>query len=97
MLDPDVCDQAIAEGKIDGVGMARNLLADPEWANKAESGNKEEIKPCIGCHIGCLGRLFQGKRMGCAVNPECCAEIDYNYSAAETPKKVDEKKTTRLR
>ncbi len=88
MLDPDVCDQAIADGKIDGVGMARNLLADPEWPNKAQAGKKDEIKPCIGCHIGCLGRLFQGKRMGCAVNPECCAEIDYHFEPAQTPKKV---------
>lgn len=88
MVDPDVCDQAIADGKIDGVGMARNLLADPEWPNKAEAGRKEDIKPCIGCHIGCLGRLFQGKRMGCAINPECCAEIDYKYEPAEIPKKI---------
>ena len=88
MIDPEVCDQAIADGKIDGVAMARNLLADPAWANKAAKGKKSEIKPCIGCHIGCLGRLFQGKRMGCAVNPECCAEIDYNYTVAEIPKKV---------
>lgn len=88
MIDPNVCNQAIADGKIDGVGMARNLLADPEWANKVQNGKKEDIKPCIGCHIGCLGRLFQGKRMGCAVNPECCAEIDYHYEPAETPKKI---------
>lgn len=88
MSDPDVCEQAIAEGKIDGVAMARILLADPEWVNKTESGKKDEIKPCIGCHIGCLGRLFQGKRMGCAVNPECCSEIVYKYEKAETPKKI---------
>lgn len=88
MVDPDVCDKAIADGKIDGIGMARNLLADPEWANKAESGRKEDIKPCIGCHIGCLGRIFQGKRMGCAVNPECCAEIDYKYEPAKVIKKI---------
>lgn len=88
MIDPAVCDQAIADGKIDGVGMARNLLADPEWANKAEKGEADTIKPCIGCHVGCLGRLFQGKRMGCAVNPECCAEVDYDYETAEVPKKV---------
>lgn len=88
MVDPGICDKAIADGKIDGVGMARNLLADPQWPNKAEAGRKEDIKPCIGCHIGCLGRLFQGKRMGCAVNPECCAEIDYKYKPVKTPKKI---------
>lgn len=88
MVDPTICDQAIKEGKIDGVSMARILLADPEWPNKAMSDKVDEIKPCIGCHIGCLGRLFQGKRMGCAVNPECCAEVDYHYELSQTPKKI---------
>lgn len=88
MGDVDVCEKAIAQGKIDGIGMARVLLADPEWCNKAQNGHKDEIKPCIGCHIGCLGRLFQGKRMGCAINPECCAEIDYHYEKAEKLKHI---------
>ncbi|MCD8084814.1 MAG: FAD-dependent oxidoreductase [Clostridiales bacterium] len=87
MADPDVCGQAIADGRIDGVSMARILLADPQWPNKAMAGQKETIKPCIGCQIGCLGRLFQGKRMGCAINPECCAEIDYKYEVTDAPKK----------
>lgn len=86
MEDPEVCSKAIEEGKIDGVGVARILLADPQWPNKAMNDQIDEIKPCIGCQIGCLGRLFQGKRMGCAVNPECCAEIDYHYEKATEPK-----------
>lgn len=88
MSDPDVCDQAIADGKIDGIGLARILLADPQWPNKAQEGNKKDIKPCIGCHIGCLGRLFQGKRMGCAVNPECCSEITYQHEKTDNPKRI---------
>lgn len=88
MADPEVCNQAIADGKIDGVALARILLADPEWSNKAMTNKKDEIKPCIGCHIGCLGRLFQGKRMGCAINPRCCAEIDYPNTIPDKTKKV---------
>jgi len=88
MIDPEVCSKAIEDGKIDGVGMARNLLADPAWTNKAEAGKTNEIKPCIGCHVGCLGRLFQGKRTGCAVNPECMAEIEYTHEKTDSPKKV---------
>ena len=88
MIDPEVCSKAIEDGKIDGVGMARNLLADPEWANKAEAGKTNEIKPCIGCHVGCLGKLFKGERTGCAVNPECCAEIEYTHEKTDSPKKI---------
>jgi len=88
MEDPEVCDKAIEDGKIDAVGLARMLLADPEWANKAKEGNKEDIRPCIGCHTGCLGRLFQGKRMGCAVNPATCREKQMEIKSAETKKSV---------
>ena len=88
MIDPEVCGKAIEDGKIDGVSMARNLLADPEWANKAEAGEPEKIKPCIGCHVGCLGKLFKGERTGCAVNPECMAEIEYKHEKTDAPKKI---------
>ncbi len=88
MADPEVCSKAIEDGKIDGVGMARILLADPQWPNKAMNDKKDTIKPCIGCHIGCLGRLFQGKRMGCAINPECCSETEYTYEMAQETKHV---------
>ncbi|MDO5811649.1 MAG: FAD-dependent oxidoreductase [Bacillota bacterium] len=88
MSDPEVCNDEIAKGNIDGVALARILLADPEWANKAQANIKDEIKPCIGCHIGCLGRLFQGKRMGCAINPECGSEICYHYEKSDIQKHI---------
>lgn len=88
MSDPQICDQAIADGKIDGVGLARMLLADPNWVNKAQENKIDEIKPCIGCHIGCLGRLFQGKRMGCAVNPNCCNEKELEFISSENKKHI---------
>lgn len=88
MNDPQICDQAIADGKIDGVGLARVLLADPDWVNKAQENKIDEIKPCIGCHIGCLGRLFQGKRMGCAVNPNCCNEKELEFMPSENKKHI---------
>ena len=88
MEDPEVCDKAIADGKIDGIGLARMLLADAEWPNKAKEGNKEDIRPCIGCQTGCLGRLFQGKRMGCAVNPATCREKQMEINPAEVKKNV---------
>ena len=52
------------------------------------AGKKEEIKPCIGCHIGCLGRLFQDKRMGCAVNPQTTSEKELELKPTDTPKNI---------
>lgn len=88
MADPDICEQAIADDKIDAIGLARILLADPQWANKAQAGKKDEIKPCIGCHIGCLGRLFQGKRMGCAINPQTGSEKELEMKKTENEKNI---------
>ena len=45
---------AIAAGKIDGMGVARQFLADPEWITKLIEDRLEDIKPCICCHSGCF-------------------------------------------
>ena len=53
-MEPDVAAQAIAEGKIDGMGVARQFLVDPEWITKMLEDRLEDIKPCICCHSGCF-------------------------------------------
>ncbi len=53
-MEPDVGAEAIAEGKIDGVGIARQFLVDPEWITKLIEDRLEDIKPCICCHSGCF-------------------------------------------
>ena len=53
-MEPDVAAQAIAEGKIDGMGVARQFLVDPEWITKLIEDRIEDIKPCICCHAGCF-------------------------------------------
>lgn len=47
--DPALCEQMIADGDADYVVMARGLIADPEWANKARAGKADDIRPCIRC------------------------------------------------
>lgn len=46
--------EAIKNGELDGVGFARNWLADPEWFTKVLEDRKEDIRPCILCHSGCF-------------------------------------------
>ena len=53
-MEPDVAAQAIADGKIDGMGVARQFLADPEWITKLLEDRLEDIRPCICCHSGCF-------------------------------------------
>ena len=70
LRNPDYCEKILAEGKTDMVGMCRQLIADPYWANKAAAGKKEEIRRCISCLVGCWQESLMIKRdMRCAINP----------------------------
>ena len=53
-MEPEVGAQAIAEGRIDAMGVARQFLVDPEWVTKLIEDRLEDIKPCICCHNGCF-------------------------------------------
>ncbi len=53
-MEPADAAAAIAEGKIDGMGVARQFLADPEWITKLIEDRLEDIRPCICCHSGCF-------------------------------------------
>ena len=53
-MEPDAGAQAIKEGRIDAIGVARQFLVDPEWITKLIEDRLEDIKPCICCHSGCF-------------------------------------------
>ena len=53
-MEPEDAAKAIAEGRIDGMGVARQFLVDPEWITKLIEDRIEDIKPCICCHSGCF-------------------------------------------
>lgn len=99
-MEPDVGAQAIADGKIDGVGVARQFLADPEWITKIIEDRLEDIKPCICCHAGCFN--FSSSKghantqdlldtMGlsrCAINPKTMQSKKYKIEPAKKSKKI---------
>jgi 2-enoate reductase len=66
---PDLAEQALREGLCDMVMLARPLLADPEWPNKAYAGRISDICPCIGDQEACLNEFIEGGHPQCAVNP----------------------------
>ncbi|MBQ2828189.1 MAG: FAD-dependent oxidoreductase [Clostridia bacterium] len=99
-MEPDTGAEAIAEGKIDGVGVARQFLTDPEWITKIIEDRLEDIKPCICCHSGCFN--FSSSKghantqdlkdtMGlarCALNPETMQSKKYKIAPAKKAKKI---------
>ena len=99
-MEPDAGAAAVAEGKIDGVGVARQFLADPEWITKIIEDRLEDIKPCICCHAGCFNfssskghantqDLFDTMGLSrCAINPKTMQSKKYNIKPAKKSKKI---------
>ncbi|MGD0783713.1 MAG: FAD-dependent oxidoreductase, partial [Candidatus Aminicenantales bacterium] len=85
---PEVAERIISEGQADIVALGKGLLADASWVKKVAEGKPERIRPCIGCHDGCMGRVMKGKPLFCAVNPATGRERSYRLERTEEPKKV---------
>ncbi len=99
-MNVDAAAEAIAAGRIDGMGVARQFLTDPAWVTKLIEDRLEDIKPCICCHAGCFN--FSSSKghantqdlkdtMGlsrCALNPETMQSKKYHLEPAKKAKRV---------
>lgn len=85
---PEVAEALLADGVADLVSLARPLLADPEFANKAKAGRADEINTCIACNQACLDYLFADRAATCLVNPRACRETELPTGPAAKPKRV---------
>lgn len=88
MDNPDLALEALNSGKLDAVGLARPLLTDSDYVNKVFLEDLEDIRPCLGCHDGCFGRLLEGGRGSCAVNPQVGREPFTVITKTNDPKQV---------
>ncbi|PUU91046.1 2-enoate reductase [Halanaerobium congolense] len=86
--DPKLAAQAVGEGQVDMALLGRGLLADPDWPNKVRYQKLDKIRPCLGCHDGCMGRMESGKKISCAVNPACGREVEYSIDSALKEKEI---------
>ncbi|MFC1829040.1 FAD-dependent oxidoreductase, partial [Thermodesulfobacteriota bacterium] len=86
---PELADDVIREGRADVVSMGRALIADPEFPNKARSGVLADIRPCIGCCLGCIHAVLALEPGACVVNPEVGREyLLKKETRTKQPKKV---------
>lgn len=86
---PEDAEALLRAGKTDLVQMARAIIADPEWANKARDNRAEEIRPCMYISSGCLGRLHRGLGISCVQNPTVGREREFaRPTRAEISKRV---------
>lgn len=88
MDNPDMALEALQNGVCDIVSLGRPLLADPDYCNKLRAGKQEQIRPCISCHEGCMGRIAEYSLINCAVNPRAARERVTAYEPILQKKKV---------
>jgi 2-enoate reductase len=85
---PGLAERALQEGKVDFIALGRYLLADPEWPNKVKEGRIEDIKPCLGCHEGCIARVRKHHYCSCTVNPATGVERQLALNPAKNRKSI---------
>ncbi len=89
--DPQMAEDALADGSADLIIGSRTHLADPYWTMKAQMGKADEIRKCMSC-LECF-KLFRpgAHNMRCAINPFAGFELtatEHNVPKAPNPKKI---------
>jgi 2,4-dienoyl-CoA reductase-like NADH-dependent reductase (Old Yellow Enzyme family)/thioredoxin reductase len=87
-INHEMAIRILNDGSADLVTIGRALIADPELPMKLKEGRTREIRPCIRCNEGCIGRFFQGKTIRCATNPATGREKDFILEMTPNPKRV---------
>ena len=69
ITNPRLAERILEDGKADLIGLARMILADPDWVRKAREGREAEILQCqVGCDA-CIGQVMGGRSVICASWP----------------------------
>jgi 2,4-dienoyl-CoA reductase-like NADH-dependent reductase (Old Yellow Enzyme family)/thioredoxin reductase len=74
VIDVEVAERLLADGRAEAVGMTRALIADPELPRKAREGLAAQVVRCIGCNA-CIAHYHAGTPLRCAVNPRTGREL----------------------
>jgi 2,4-dienoyl-CoA reductase (NADPH2) len=85
---PQACEQILADGHVQLVSMARPLLSDPDWVNKANADAADEINTCIACNQACLDHAFVHKTVSCLLNPRAGHETKLVLAPTRRTKRV---------
>ena len=84
---PELAEKILATGQADLVAMGRPFLADPQWPNKAEAGQLEDIRRCISCE-NCIDQMIDVQNLNCAINAATGRELENVLTPADTKKHV---------
>ena len=85
---PEIAEEILARGDADMVSLARAMLSDAEFANKAKAGDRAGINICIACNQACLDHYFIGQPASCVVNPRAGRESKLIYLKTQRRKRI---------
>jgi 2,4-dienoyl-CoA reductase (NADPH2) len=85
---PQSAEQILADGRVQLISMARPLLSDPDWVNKAAADAADEINTCIACNQACLDHVFVHKTVSCLLNPRAGHETTLVIGPTRRTKRV---------
>lgn len=88
MDTPEMAETCVADGTCDVISLGRPLLADPDYVKKLRANHVCEIRPCISCQEGCMGRIQTYSMINCAVNPQAARERVTAYEPVARKKRV---------
>lgn len=89
MGSPDIANEAVEKGLVDMVALGRDLMADPDWVHKVSKDDTVHIRPCIGCHEGCINRPgLSSAMLSCSVNPGCGRESEHPIQPSGVKKTI---------
>lgn len=81
--DPVLAEKVLAAGQADMIGMCRALICDPFLPKKAQEGRLDDLRYCIACNQGCIGRMGVNKSLGCVQNPAVGQEKQWGEGTLE--------------
>ncbi len=83
--EPDDAERLVATGQVDIVGIARGLLADPDWPKKVRDGDRERIVRCDYCNV-CKHLDGTHSRVICSLWPQGTLQAPADTLSASAPK-----------
>jgi 2,4-dienoyl-CoA reductase (NADPH2) len=85
---PELAEQILESGAADLISMARPLLADPEFVNKARTGRAHRINACIACNQACIDHTLAEQTTTCLVNPRAGHELTLMVTPPPARKRI---------
>jgi 2,4-dienoyl-CoA reductase (NADPH2) len=85
---PELAEKILSGNDADFVAMARALIADPYFPEKAKAGMIEDIRTCLSDLEDCSDKGVKGLGRSCTVNPFSGQEYRFKITPSKKKKKV---------